>query len=60
MKKIDVRVGIVGVLVIMTCVLTGMPTWEEWQTNTDFPLIGDPNAVKGGEFHYAIRSYPCF
>src|SRR5262245_43794427 len=28
-------------------------TGEGWQTNTDFDLIGDPHAVKGGVLHQA-------
>jgi len=31
----------------------------EWQTNEDFPLVGDPNAKKGGEFTFStLASYP--
>ncbi len=30
----------------------------EWVTKTDFPLIGDPHAKKGGTLRYAISSYP--
>ena len=29
-----------------------------WQTNTDFALIGDPHAVKGGAFHDYIPDFP--
>jgi microcin C transport system substrate-binding protein len=29
-----------------------------WQTNTDFDLIGDPHAVKGGTFHDFILDFP--
>ena len=31
---------------------------EGWQTNTDFDLIGDPRAVKGGVFRQAIYEFP--
>ena len=29
-----------------------------WQTNTDFDLIGDPHAAKGGTFHDYVPDYP--
>jgi microcin C transport system substrate-binding protein len=29
-----------------------------WTTNENFPLIGDPQAKKGGSFNYAFLSYP--
>ena len=29
---------------------------EGWETNTDFDLIGDPRAVKGGELKHANMS----
>lgn len=31
---------------------------EGWQTNTDFDLIGDPRAVKGGAFREYILDFP--
>jgi microcin C transport system substrate-binding protein len=31
---------------------------EGWETNTDFDLIGDPNAVKGGVLRDYIVSFP--
>src|SRR4051812_6203905 len=31
---------------------------EGWQTNTDFDLIGDPRAVKGGLLRSYISSFP--
>jgi microcin C transport system substrate-binding protein len=31
---------------------------EGWQTNTDFDLIGDPRAVKGGVFREAMNDFP--
>ncbi len=33
-------------------------SFAEWQTNDDFPLVGDPNAKTGGEIRYAVNSYP--
>ena len=30
-------------------------TGEGWETNTDYDLIGDPRAVKGGGFREAYR-----
>ena len=33
-------------------------TGEGWETNTNFDLIGDPRAVKGGVFREAIRDFP--
>src|SRR5688572_10997569 len=33
-------------------------TGEGWQTNTDFELIGDPRAVKGGVFRDATNDFP--
>ena len=33
-------------------------TGEGWETNTDFDLIGDPRAVKGGVFRQALYEYP--
>jgi microcin C transport system substrate-binding protein len=33
-------------------------TGEGWETNTDYDLIGDPRAVKGGVFRDAISSFP--
>ena len=33
-------------------------TGEGWQTNTDFDLIGDPRAVKGGRFRQAYSDFP--
>jgi microcin C transport system substrate-binding protein len=31
---------------------------EGWQTSTDFDLIGDPRAVKGGVFRQALSEFP--
>ena len=31
---------------------------EGWQTNTDFDLIGDPRAVKGGAFREGMSDFP--
>lgn len=33
-------------------------TGEGWDTNTDFDLIGDPRAVKGGVFREAMPDFP--
>lgn len=33
-------------------------TGEGWETNTNFDLIGDPRAVKGGLFREALPDYP--
>ncbi len=33
-------------------------TGEGWETNTDFDLIGDPRAVKGGVFRQVIYDFP--
>ena len=29
-----------------------------WETNNDEPLIGSPNAIRGGRFNTAIGAYP--
>jgi len=31
---------------------------EGWETNTDFDMIGDPRAVKGGQFRSWMPSFP--
>ena len=33
-------------------------TGEGWETNTDYDLIGDPRAVKGGMFREATLTFP--
>ena len=33
-------------------------TGKGWETNTDFDLIGDPHAVKGGVFRDYILDFP--
>jgi len=33
-------------------------TGEGWETNTDYDLIGDPRAVKGGVFRNVIYDFP--
>jgi microcin C transport system substrate-binding protein len=33
-------------------------TGEGWETNTNFELIGDPRAVKGGVFREYVRDFP--
>jgi microcin C transport system substrate-binding protein len=44
-------------LVVMT-LLFASSGFAEWVTNPNFPLIGNPNAQKGGTIRYAIMSYP--
>ena len=33
-------------------------TGQGWETNTDFDLVGDPHALKGGVFHDHLRDFP--
>ena len=33
-------------------------TGEGWETNTDFDLIGDPRAIKGGSIRYDTLDFP--
>ena len=33
-------------------------TGQGWQTNTDYDLIGDPRAVKGGQFREFVLDFP--
>ena len=33
-------------------------TGEGWETNTDFDLIGDPRAIKGGNIQYDTLDFP--
>lgn len=33
-------------------------TGEGWETNTDFDLIGDPRAIKGGVYKEDLRDFP--
>src|SRR5580692_12934330 len=33
-------------------------TGKGWETNTDFDLIGDPRAVKGGVFRDYVQDFP--
>jgi microcin C transport system substrate-binding protein len=33
-------------------------TGKGWETNTDFDLIGDPHAVKGGLFRVVVSDFP--
>ena len=35
-----------------------LPDGIEWVTNNDDPLIGSPNAIRGGTFNYLIGQYP--
>lgn len=49
-QKMLVGIGIM-LLFSSTCM-------AEWVTNETFPLIGEPNAKKGGTFTYATTTYP--
>src|SRR5580692_11055115 len=33
-------------------------TGKGWETNTDFDFIGDPRALKGGQFHDYVPDFP--
>ncbi len=44
-------------LIILVCLINSW-SFAEWMVNTDFPLIGDSHAAKGGTVRYAIPSYP--
>src|ERR1700674_1380280 len=33
-------------------------TGKGWETNTDFDLIGDPRAIKGGVFRDYVQDFP--
>ena len=35
-----------------------LPDPIEWMTNNDDPLIGSPDAIRGGAFNYMISAYP--
>ena len=48
----------IALCVFLLVSVTAASAFAEWITNTDFPLIGDPNAQKGGMLRYAIPSYP--
>ena len=43
---------------MISLVLLPLNSLAELAGNDDFPLIGDPNAQKGGALRYAIISYP--
>jgi microcin C transport system substrate-binding protein len=56
MKRFDLRV--LWLLIVVSMFMVSSPGFAEWIANNDFPLIGDPNAKKGGEIRYAVTSYP--
>jgi microcin C transport system substrate-binding protein len=35
-----------------------LPEHIAWETNDDDPLIGSPDAIRGGTFNYVISAYP--
>ena len=35
-----------------------LPDGIVWETNNDDPLIGSPDAIRGGTFHYMLDAYP--
>ena len=35
-----------------------LPDGIVWETNNDDPLIGSPDAIRGGTFNYLIGAYP--
>ena len=35
-----------------------LPEGIVWETNNDDPLIGSPDAIRGGAFNYMLVSYP--
>ena len=45
-------------IVFMNLILLPCNSFAELAGNDDFPLIGDPNAKKGGTLRYAIITYP--
>ena len=49
---------ILGFLIVGVVMLGSSPGLAEWVSNKDFPLIGDPNAKKGGILRSTITSYP--
>ncbi|MBD3306481.1 hypothetical protein GF348_08895 [candidate division KSB3 bacterium] len=44
--------------ILVSIALWSTSAFAEWTTNPDFPLIGDPRAVKGGQLIYAMSTYP--
>jgi microcin C transport system substrate-binding protein len=58
MKRLSLKNIMVLVSVIVAITLFSSHGFAEWVTNDDFPLIGDPNAKKGGTLRYGINSYP--
>lgn len=49
-----------GWLIGLALVVLSLSSWSfaEWTTNENYPLIGDPNAKKGGTITYPMMSYP--
>lgn len=48
----------IAIIVAFVTSCWGVAGWAEWVMNTNFPVIGDPNAQKGGTIRQAISSYP--
>ena len=46
------------IVVLLSIVSFATGSFAEWVMNNDFPLIGDPNAKKGGTLRYTISTYP--
>lgn len=57
MKLSKSKGKLVLLLIILVCLINSW-SFAEWMVNTDFPLIGDSHAAKGGTVRYAIPSYP--
>ena len=38
--------------------LVALPEGIVWETNNDDPLIGSPDAIRGGTFNYMLGAYP--
>jgi len=58
MKRLFLRNVLLLVSFVVSIALFSSYSFAEWETNDDFPLIGDPNAKKGGTLRYVFNSYP--
>lgn len=58
MKRVFLKNVLFLVSVVVSITLFSSHSFAEWQTGGEFPLIGDPNAKKGGTLRYAISTYP--
>lgn len=58
MKRFMLQTIVLLSLVTSLLLLLCFSGFAEWETNDDFPLVGDPNAKKGGLFRFGITSYP--